>query len=261
MSGPAPYRDFTVFKADRPHPGILRIWIDTGVPNNGVTHENHPEFGRIWRAVAEEDDVRVVLVRGVNGVFCGGGDPSFLGPLVDSHRTRATVYEDIRALVLNLIDCPKPVVCAVEGLCSGAGLAVAIMADISVVARSATLIDSHHMAGLACGDHAVMSWPLLMGMAKSKYHLLTATALSGEEAERNGLVALCVDDEELHDRALKVAQRLAALPGDAASQTKRALNSWYRMAQPIFEQAAAQEAFGFAGDTVRMIAGKPAAAA
>ena len=196
-----------------------------------------------------------MLVRGTGGIFCGGGDLSFLPPLVDSHRTRATVYEDIRSLVWNIVDCPKPIVCAVEGMCSGGGLAVAIMADVAVASRNAMLIDSHHMAGLACGDHAVLAWPLMMGMARAKYHLLTATPISGEEAAQAGLVALAVDPDQLHDRSLQVAQRLASLPPEAVAQTKRALNSWYRLAQPIFEQAAAQEAFGFAGDTVRQIAG------
>lgn len=256
MSGPEAYGDFSVFKADRPAPGVLRLWIDTGVANNGVTHENHPEFGKIWRAVAEEDDVRAVVVRGTNGVFCGGGDISFLGPLVDSQPTRNTVYEDIRSLVLNLLDCPKPVVTAIEGTCGGAGLAVGLMADISVAARSATLIDAHLMVGLVPGDHAAFSWPLSMGMAKSKYHLLTASPLSGEEAERCGLVSLCADDDKLHERSLEVAVRLAQMPPDAVAMTKRSLNAWYRLAQPIFEQAAAQEAFGFAGDTVRSLAGR-----
>ena len=70
------------------------------------------------------------------------------------------VYEDIRALVLNMLDCPKPIVSAIEGFCSGAGLAVGIMADISIAARSATFIDTHTIVGLACGDHAALSWPL-----------------------------------------------------------------------------------------------------
>ena len=253
MTSPAPYPGFQAFKFDRPASGVLRLWIDTGAPFNGVTHANHHEFGEIWRAVASEDDVRVVVVRGTGGIFCATGDLTFLNPLVESHVTRARVYEDIRALVLNMLDCPLPIVSSIEGVCSGAGLAVALMADVSIAARSATLMEGHVMAGLACGDHAALSWPLLMGMAKAKYHLLTATPLTGDEAERSGLIALAVDDADLHARALEVATRLAALPPEATRLTKRALNGWYRMAQPIFEQAAAYEAFGFAGDTVRSI--------
>jgi enoyl-CoA hydratase len=253
MSEPAPYRDFTAFKADRPHDGVLRLWIDTGAPNNGITHDNHREFGDVWTAVAAEEDVRVVLVRGTDGIFCGGGDISFLEPLVDSPARRAAVYEDIRALALNMLDCPKPIVTAIDGVCSGGGLAVAVMGDVSIASRSATLIDAHIVVGLACGDHAAFAWPLLMGMARAKYHLLTATALSGDDAAQAGLVSFAVDDTDLPDQSLEVAKTLASLPPEAVSQTKRALNGWYRMAQPILEQAAAMEALGFAGEHVRSI--------
>ena len=248
------YAGFSAFKADRPADGVLRLWIDTGAPNNGVTHENHREFGEVWNIVAREDDVRAVIVRGTGAIFCGGGDMTFLPPLVDSHRTRMHVYEDIRALVLNMLDCPKPIVSSIEGVCSGAGLAVGLMADVPVAARNATLIDTHTIVGLACGDHAALAWPMTMGMARSKYHLLTATPLTGEEAERTGLVALTVDDAELHERALAVATKIASLPPEGVTLTKRSLNGWYRVAQPIFEQSAAFEAAGFAGDAVRTLA-------
>jgi enoyl-CoA hydratase len=262
MTGPSTYAGFSAFKVDRPADGVLRLWVDTGAPNNGVTHENHREFGEVWNAVAREDDVRAVVVRGVGGIFCGGGDMSFLPPLVDSHETRRNVYEDIRALVLNMLDCQKPIITSIEGVCSGAGLAVGLMADIPIAARSATLIDTHTIVGLACGDHAALAWPMTIGMAKSKYHLLTATPLTGEEAERSGLVALTVDDADLHARALAVATKVASLPPEGVALTKRALNGWYRMAQPIFEQAAAFEAAGFANDTVRAFAaGQPPALA
>jgi enoyl-CoA hydratase len=251
MSQPEAYKGFSAFKADRPHPGVLRLWIDTGHPNNAVTHDNHAEFGDVWKAVATEEDIRAVLVRGVDGVFCGGGDMSFLPPLVESHETRMAVHRDIRALVMNMIDCPKPIVSAIDGMCSGAGLAVGIMADVAVAAESASLWDAHVMYGLVCGDHATMAWPLRMGMAKAKYHLLTATAVTGKEAERNGLVALSVADAELQQAAMDVAIALTKLPAEAVSLTKQSLNGWYRLGQPIFEQSAALEALGFAGDTVR----------
>ena len=84
-----------------------------------------------------------------------------------------------------------------------------LLADVSVVARSARIIDGHTRLGVAAGDHAAICWPLLCGMAKAKYYLLTCDTLTGEEAERIGLVSLCVDDDAVHDRALEVAVTLA----------------------------------------------------
>jgi len=254
MSAPQPYQDFTAFKVDYPAAGVMRLWLDTGFENNLITHENHHEFGEVWLSVAREKDVKAVLLRGVNGVFCGGGDMTFIPPMVHSHERRSAVLHDIRSLVLNLIACPKPVVAAIDGLCSGGGLALGMMADISVVSPSTTLLDAHVVAGITCGDHATFAWPLKMGMAKASYHLLSATPLSGQEAERCGLASVCVDDAELHQHALEIAERIASLPAEGVVSTKASLTAWYRLAQPIFEQSAAMEAFTFAGDVPRALA-------
>ncbi len=249
------YKHYTAFKADRPADGVLRLTIDTGHRNNGITHANHHEFGDVWRDVAREPDTRAVLVRGVNGIFCGGGDPSFLPPLFDDAERRAEVHEDIRALVFNLLNCPIPVVTALEGICTGGGLAVALMADVAVAADTAQIVDGHVMAGLACGDHAAY-WPLMMGMARAKYHLLTARPMTGEEARDAGLVALSVPQNELQDVALETATHIAAMPPEAVRLTKRSLNSWYQLGHGAFEMSAAFEAGGFAGDAVRDFAAK-----
>jgi len=91
----------------------------------------------------------------------------------------------------------------------GAGLAVALLADISIAGRSAKILDGHTRLGVAAGDHSVIIWPLLCGLAKSRYYLLLNEPLAGEEAERIGLVARCVEDEQVYPTALEVARRLA----------------------------------------------------
>jgi enoyl-CoA hydratase len=84
-------------------------------------------------------------------------------------------------------------------------------------------------------------------MAKAKYHLLLCETVTGEEAERIGLVSLCVPDEELQKRALDVAVRLAEGAPSAIRWTKYALNNWLRAAGPIFDASLALEFLGFAG--------------
>jgi enoyl-CoA hydratase len=100
---------------------------------------------------------------------------------------------------------------------------------------------------VAAGDHAAICWPLLCGMAKSKYYLLTCDTLTGEEAERIGLVSLCVDDADVQDRALAVAADLATMAQPAIRWTKHALNHWYRNAGPIFDASLGLEFLGFGG--------------
>jgi enoyl-CoA hydratase len=93
----------------------------------------------------------------------------------------------------------------------------------------------------------VIIWPLLCGMAKAKYHLLLCEPVTGEEAERIGLVSLAVPDEELAERALAVATRLAEGAQSAIRWTKYALNNWLRAAGPHFDTSLALEFMGFSG--------------
>jgi enoyl-CoA hydratase len=87
-------------------------------------------------------------------------------------------------------------------------------------------------------------------MAKAKYYLLTCEKLTGEEAERIGLVSLCVDDDKLLDTARGVARGLAGGAQEAIQLTKQSLNNWWRMASPIFEASLGYEFVGFGGPEV-----------
>jgi enoyl-CoA hydratase len=127
----------------------------------------------------------------------------------------------------------------------GAGLVAGLLADVSVVGRTTRIIDGHTRLGVAAGDHAAICWPLLCGMAKAKYYLLTCDTLTGEEAERIGLVSLCVDDDQVQDRALEVAVQLASGARSAIRWTKHTLNHWYRAQLPAFDASLAYEFLGF----------------
>lgn len=248
---PAGYGSFDSLAIDRPEEGIVRIVLDTPGKLNAVTARMHTQLVQVWRAVDADPEARVAIVTGAGGNFSSGGDLELVEDIAADFATRARVLRETRDLVYNLIDCSKPVVSAIEGVAVGAGLVVALLADVSVAGRSARLVDGHTRLGVAAGDHAAIVWPLLCGMAKAKYHLLLCEPLSGEEAERCGLVSLCVDDAEVQERALAIARRLAAGSPTALSWTKRALNQWLRLAGPIFDDSAALEFLGFTGPDVR----------
>jgi enoyl-CoA hydratase len=138
-----------------------------------------------------------------------------------------------------------------HGPAVGAGLVAGLLADVSVAARTAKIIDGHTRLGVAAGDHAAVCWPLLCGMAKAKYYLLTCDTLTGEEAERIGLVSLCVDDDQVRARALEVAEQLAGGAQAALRWTKHTLNHWYRSQLPAFDASLAYEFLGFTGADAR----------
>jgi enoyl-CoA hydratase len=238
------YVAFTALRIERPEDAILRIVLD-GPNINAVGADGHRQLAEIWPVIDRDDSVRAVVVQGEGRGFSAGGSFDLIESMVADPVTRTRVMREARDLVYNVVNCSKPVVSAIHGPCVGAGLAVALLADISVAARTAKIVDGHTRLGVAAGDHAVLNWPLLCGMAKAKYYLLTCDALTGEEAERIGLVSVCVDDDQVHERAMEVARTLVAGSPSAISFTKQALNNWYRAAGPSFDASLALEFYGF----------------
>ncbi|MET9909030.1 enoyl-CoA hydratase/isomerase family protein [Streptomyces sp. NPDC006476] len=244
-----PYAPFTSLTFERPASGVLRVVLDA--PNlNAVDPRMHGELADIWPVIDRDELTRAVLVQGAGRAFSAGGTFDSIQALTEDHAVRARVMREARDMVYGVMNCSKPVVSAIHGPAVGAGLVIGMLADISIAARTAKIVDGHTRLGVAAGDHAAICWPLLCGMAKAKYYLLTCEALTGEEAERIGLVSKCVADEEVHAEALRVAKVLAAGPASAISWTKRSLNHWYRTAQPAFEASLGLEFFGFAGHEV-----------
>jgi len=245
------YEQFASLRFERPAPGVLRMVMSSPGRLNAADADMHRDLAEVWRAIDADPEVRAVIVRGAGDAFSAGGDLDLVADMADDYAVRVRVLREARDLVYNLLNCAKPVVSAMAGPAVGAGLVVGLLADVSIAARSARIIDGHTRLGVAAGDHAAIVWPLLCGMAKSKYYLLLCEPVSGEEAERIGLVSRCVDDAELHDVALEVARRLAGGSQSAIRWTKYALNNWLRMAGPVFDTSLALEFMGFAGPDVR----------
>jgi len=244
------YEEFTSLEFDRPEEWVLRITLRNPGKLNAVGREAHGQLAAVWQTVDRDPDTRVVLVRGADGAFSSGGDLELVKEIASDWETRLRVFHEARDLVYNIVNCGKPIVAAIDGPCVGAGLAVALLADISIAAPSAKIVDGHTRLGLAAGDHAVIVWPLLCGLAKAKYHLLLCEPVDGVEAERIGLVSLCVPAEELEARALDVARRLAAGSQAAIAHTKLALNNWLRAAGPHFDASLALEFLDMTGPDV-----------
>lgn len=245
------YENYQRLTFDRPAPRVLRITFNRPERYNALDAIGHKEITYVWREVDEDPDIDVVILTGAGKAFSAGGDFDMIDETINDFDTRARTWKEARDLVYNIINCGKPIISAINGPAVGAGLVAGLMADISIVARSVSLTDGHTRLGVAAGDHAAIIWPILCGMAKSKYYLLTCDRLSGEEAERIGLVSLCVDDEALQDKALEVAAKLTAGAQSAIRWTKYSLNNWLRMAGPTFDTSTALEMLGFTSPDAR----------
>jgi len=247
----AEYGDFEHLSVDRRPDGVVVVTLDRPDVLNAANVRMHREMSEIWAVVDADDDARVSVVTGAGRAFSAGGDLEMIAAMTDDYDAVLEQWHDAGAIVEHMLAARKPVVSAVNGVAVGAGLAVALLADVSIMGRSARLSDGHARLGVAAGDHAALLWPLLCGMAKAKYYLLTADFVDGPEAERIGLVTRCVPDDEVVPEALAVAARLAAGSATALQWTKRVMNQWLHRAMPEFGESLALEMLGFLGPDAR----------
>ena len=240
------YADFQFLKFDAKPNGVLLITINRPEVFNATNARLHWELTKVWGVVHDDAKTKVAVITGAGDqAFSAGGDLDMAANMVGNPKELARMMNEASDVVYNIMACEKPIISAINGVAVGAGLAVALLADISIMAEEAKITDGHVKIGLAAGDGAAIIWPLLCGMAKAKYYLMTAEFVNGKEAERIGLVSLCVPRAELMDKAMAVADKLASGSQRAIRLTKRSLNGWMNMARPIFESSLAMEMLCF----------------
>ena len=222
MLDPGRYDAITIDKRDD---GVALCTLDRPERLNAVNAVMHAELARLTREADADPAVKVIVLTGAGRAFCAGGD---FGPQPDGE-TGAMTLEEARQIVDHLLECSKPVISAVNGYAMGLGATVALLADVVYAARSATFADTHVVMGIGAGDGGQLIWPLLMGVNRAKYYLMTGERLTATEAERLGLVNFVVDDGTVVIEAIALATRLAAGPGLAISASKVAVNSYMRM--------------------------------
>ncbi|MGH9055912.1 MAG: enoyl-CoA hydratase/isomerase family protein [Acidimicrobiales bacterium] len=244
------FADYQQLTLTRPDEGVLLVTLDRPEKYNATDEQMHGEIARVWADVSSDPETRVAVVTGAGKAFSAGGDLEMVERMAGDHERVSHMLSEMSDMVYNIINCQKPIVSAINGVAVGAGVVVALLADIAICAEDAKLGDGHVKLGVAAGDHAAIIWPLLAGMAKARYYLLTGEMLTGAEAERLGMVAKALPREEVLPHALEVAETLATGSQMAIRWTKRSLNNWLRTAGPIFDQSAALEMLCFMGPDV-----------
>lgn len=245
------YKDYQHLAFDHRDDGVLVMYFNRPDVLNATNDRLHWELTQIWQTIGNDDRTRAVVVTGKGRAFSAGGDLAMAEAIATEPERIPKTLQEVSDIVYNMLNLDKPVISAINGVAVGAGLVVGLMADISIMSSTAKVTDGHTRLGVVAGDHAAIIWPLLCGMAKAKYYLLTSEFITGAEAERIGLVSLSVPPEELMDRALAVASGLANGAQQAIRWTKRSLNGWIRAAGPIFDNSMALEILTFQGPDVR----------
>jgi enoyl-CoA hydratase/carnithine racemase len=205
--------------------GIARIVLDRPQRMNAFTFE----MIDAWRAALEEcrrdDAVKVVLVTGSGKAFCSGGDIIEMGDRLEQTpaRRKSELFDRIERIPLALEDLDKPVIAAVNGVATGAGLDMALMCDIRYAARSARFAETYVNVGLVPGAGGAHFLPRLVGTAKALELFWTGDFIDAEEAERLGIVNKVFNDDTLLQEVEAIAAKIARAPPLTLRMIKRAV--------------------------------------
>jgi enoyl-CoA hydratase len=219
------YAGYETMEFDR-DAGILTVTLNRPDKLNAVNAAMHTELASVFRDIADDDDVDVVIITGRGRAFSAGGDlddtPKEAGPGLDRLTTEG------RRLIIDLLELPQPIIAAVNGPAVGLGATISLFCDITILAEDAIISDPHVVVGVTAGDGGAAIWPWLVGMKRAKEFLLTGDRVSAEAAEAMGLANRVVGTDELLTEAKAFAARLARLGRRGVRGTKAALNTTLR---------------------------------
>jgi enoyl-CoA hydratase len=190
---------------------------------NAVDASMHAALGGVWRTIAENPEVRAIVVTGAGTAFSAGGDFAFMQEVRETP-ARMRIIEEGRRLIQEMLACPLPIVAAVNGPAVGLGASIAVLSDTVYIADNAHIADPHVLVGLVAGDGGAAMWPMHMSMLRAKEFLLTGDRIDPATAVSIGLANRVVPAADLFDESMALAQRLAKVSPTALQETKRALN-------------------------------------
>jgi enoyl-CoA hydratase len=232
------YKHLRISKAD----GIATLTMDSGEKMNGVNWHMHHELGSVFQLLAVDEEVKVIVFTGANGAFCAGANLNWLSSQLENPPAAQESRTGGRAIVLGMLDCPKPIIARVNGDAIGLGASLALLSDIIIADESARIADPHVRIGLVAGDGGALIWPLLIGYARAKEFLLTGNAVSAPDAARMGLINYSVPASELDAKVEKFARQLAEGASMAIQFTKAATNIPLKQAvESVLESSLALE--------------------
>jgi len=203
---------------------VALVTLNNPDGRNAFSDAMHVAMREVWEHLALDSSVRSIVLTGAGKAFSAGGNiPGFIRDYEDPQHRRESL-RGARRLLDAMVECPKPIIAAVNGPAVGLGCSVAVSCDIVLMAESTFMADTHVNIGLVAGDGGAATWPLFMSTLKAKYYLLTGDRIPAKDCVELGLANFAVPDAELIDRAIALAERLAKQPQQALEETKRAVN-------------------------------------
>jgi 2-(1,2-epoxy-1,2-dihydrophenyl)acetyl-CoA isomerase len=210
---------------------VVRVTLNRPERLNAMTVELLAELRAAADSIAGDQSVRVAIITGAGRGFCAGADLTAHDQPTEPNQTRGDRTRDrldkhFNPTALAWYELPVPVIAAVNGVAAGAGVSLALTADIVVAARSASFIQVFApKLGLIPDAGATFHVPRLIGAARAKGLALLGEKLSAERAAEWGLIWECVDDDMLMATVNEYARTLAAGPTRAFAAVKSIYNA------------------------------------
>lgn len=208
--------------------GLATVTLNRPELRNAAHDPMHRELETIFTDVGEDDSIRAIVLTGAGEAFCSGGDASSMDSGEFNPTGPRIPFNGVRRLVNHMLDVEQPIIGAINGDAAGLGATLALMCDVTYVAESARIGDTHVKMGLVAGDGGTIIWPMLIGMARAKQYLFTGDWISGTEAERIGLVNFALPADEVLEQATAFARRMANGAPMAIRWTKYSMNKLMR---------------------------------
>lgn len=204
---------------------VLRVLLNMPAARNALDLEVRPELIEVFRKLNNDDSVKVVILAGVGDHFCGGSDVRSMQEIAGPMGARKRMKLGQR-LIQNMVNLEKPIIAQVDGAAAGAGVSLALAADLIIASDRAKFFFSFVKVGLTPDWGQYYFLPLRIGMARAKELMFTGGPLGAEEAARMGMVNRVVPAEQLAQEAWAWAKSLAQGPSQAYALAKAALNCW-----------------------------------
>ena len=211
---------------------VATVTLNCPETRNAIDHQFHVELETIWGDLLRDTEVNAILLTGTGKYFSVGGNVKGMqsgvpgGDVIEA----GTMLEPAtgRRIVQSILDCDKPIICAINGDCIGLAATVALFCDITVASETARIADPHVKVGLVAGDGGAVIWPMLIGPNRAKEFLMRGTLINGKDAAQMGLVNYAMPQDEVLGRAMSIAQELADGPPWAIRWTKLSVNKWVK---------------------------------
>jgi enoyl-CoA hydratase len=205
---------------------VLVVALNRPESLNAINAPLHTQISQIFSDIAQDKEAEAVVLTGKGRAFCAGGDIKWFQDMTTSQLD--ALFLEARKIIIDMLEVEQPIIAAVSGPATGLGATLALFSDVIFAADNAKIGDPHVRVGVVAGDGGAVIWPWLVGAARAKELLMTGDIITATEAERIGLVNHVVPADQLMDKAMALATRLANGPTKAIRWTKVSVNKILR---------------------------------